>query len=194
MEIENNDRVLIQKRWKHTVVFTDVLQIGGFNESGKEVPEHELLPGELSAEIFSVGCHIVRSAQRVYRIRGLAYIPEQETPADKDETELVRKDMVPHGTAGIVFSAWRDKLRVAHEISARHNDSPEGKFAYLCRATEACSGRWKEHIRAIYSVKESEFVPDEYASLMICLTFVGDSRCFDTWYKFDPTGKIATLR
>ena len=90
--------------------------------------------------------------------------------------------------------AWRNELRVTHEISARHNDAPEGKFTYICRAAEASSGRWKEHISAIYSVKESKFIPDKYASLLVCLAFAGDSHGADTWYKLDPTGKITTLR
>ena len=36
-------------------------------------------------------------------------------------------------------------------------------------------------------------IPDEYASLLVCLTFTGDSHGVDTWYKLDPTGKITTV-
>lgn len=195
MDVRNEDRVLIQERWKQTVVFTDVLHIEPWEwgEIGKKVPEGELLPGELSAATFSVGCYTVRSAQRVYRISGHVYSPEEETPASKEETELVKKDVTPMGKVRPLVPVWHDELRVTHEISARRNDATEGKFAYICRAAEARNGRWKEHIGTVYSVKESESIPNEYASLMVCLTFVGDSHCSDTWYKFDPTGKIATL-
>ena len=195
MDVRSEDRVMIQKHWKDTAVFTDALYIEPWvwGEIGKKVPEGELLPGELSAVTFPAGCYTVRSAQRVYRIYGTGCFPEKETPASREETERVRKDVTPMGTIGPLFSAWCDELRVTHEISARHNDAPEGKFTYICRAAEAQNGRWKEHISAIYSVKESEFIPDEYASLMVCLAFAGDSHGSDTWYKFDPTGKITTL-
>ena len=143
---------------------------------------------------FSVGFYTVRSAQRVYRICEPGYSPEEETPASREETERVRKYVTPMGTIGPLVPTWCDELRVTHEISARHNDAPEGKFTYICRAAEARTGRWKEHISAIYSVKESKFIPDEYASLLVCLTFTGDSHGSDTWYKFDPTGKITTRR
>lgn len=195
MDVSNEDCAVIQERWKQTVVFTDALHIEAWEwgEIGKKVPENELLPGELSTVIFSAGCYTVRSAQRVYRICGPVYIPEEETPASWEETELVKKDITPMGTIRPLVPAWCDELRVTHEISARHNDAPKGKFTYICRAAEAQNGRGKEHISAIYSVKESEFIPDEYASLMVCLAFAGDSHGSDTWYKFDPTGKITTL-
>jgi hypothetical protein len=196
MDVRNEDRVMIQEHWRQTVVFTDALHIEPWEwgEIGKKVLEGELLPGELSAVTFSVGCYTVRSAQRVYRVYGPIYAPEKETPASWEETELVRKDITPMGTIKPLVPAWRDELRVTHEISARHNDAPEGQFTYICRAAEASSGRWKEHISAIYSVKESKFIPDGYASLLVCLAFTGDSHGVDTWYKLDPTGKITTLR
>ncbi len=196
MDVRSEDRVMIQKHWKDTAVFTDALYIEPWvwGEIGKKVPEGELLPGELSAVTFPAGCYTVRSAQRVYRIYGTGCFPEKETPASREETERVRKDVTPIGTIGPLVPAWRNELRVTHEISARHNDAPEGKFTYICRAAEASSGRWTEHISAIYSVKESKFIPDEYASLLVCLTFTGDSHGVDTWYKLDPTGKITTLR
>lgn len=193
MDVKNNDRALFQEHWKHTIVFTDALHIECPGENGKAVPESELFPGELSAVTFSVGCYTVRSAQRVYRIHEPGYSLEKESPADEEEVALVRKDTSSSPTVTTGFQWWRDKLRITHEISARHNDSLEGKFTYICRAAEAQNGRWKEQIGAVYSVKESEFIPDEYASLMVCIAFVGDSRSFDTWYKFDPTGKVSTL-
>lgn len=196
MDVRDEDRATIQKHWKDTAVFTDALHIEPWEwgEIGKKVPEGELLLGELSATTFSVGCYTVRSAQRVYRVYGPIYDPEKETPASWEKTELVRKDITPMGTIRPLVPAWRDELRVTHEISARHNDAPEGKFTYICRAAEASCGRWKEHISAIYFVKESKFIPDKYASLLVCLALAGDSHGFDTWYKFDPTGKITTLR
>lgn len=196
MNVRNEDRDVIQKHWKDTAVFTGALHIEPWEwgEIGTKVPEGELLPGELFATTFSVGCYTVRSAQRVYRIYEPGYSPEMDTPISQEETELIKKDIRPIEITGTLFPAWCDGLRVTHEISAKHNDAPEGKFAYICRAAEASNGRWKEYISAIYSAKESEFIPHEYASLLVCLAFGGDSHGVDTWYKLDPTGKITTLR
>lgn len=116
MDVRNEDRATIQKHWKDTAVFTDALHIElwKWDEGGTKVPEGELLPGELSATTFSVGCYTVRSAQRVYRVYGPIYAPEKETPASWEETELVRKDIRPIGTTGALFPAWCDELRVTH--------------------------------------------------------------------------------
>ena len=75
MDVRNEDRVMIQEHWRQTVVFTDALHIEPWEwgEIGKKVLEGELLPGELSAVTFSVGCYTVRSAQRVYRVYGPIY-------------------------------------------------------------------------------------------------------------------------
>lgn len=194
MGVKDEDRAIIQKCWKPTVVFTDALHIERLDKIGTDVPESELLPGELSAVTFPIGCYIVRSAQRVYRIHEPGYFPEEEVPADDEEVALVRKNMPSSPTMAAGFQQWQDKLRVTHEISARHTDASAGKFTCICRAAEARNGRWKEHISAVYSVKESGFIPNEYASLLVCLAFTGDSHSSDTWYKFDPTGKLTTLR
>ena len=54
MDVRSEDRVMIQKHWKDTAVFTDALYIEPWEwgEIGKKVPEGELLPGELSAVTF----------------------------------------------------------------------------------------------------------------------------------------------
>lgn len=105
MDVRSEDRVMIQKHWKDTAVFTDALYIEPWEwgEIGKKVQEGELLPGELSAVTFPAGCYTVRSAQRVYRIYGTGYFPEKETPVSREETERVRKDVTPMGTIGPWF-------------------------------------------------------------------------------------------
>lgn len=188
----------LRTHWKPLAAFT------GFwhPEHGKQVSESELLPGELSAVTFKVGRYTVRSAQRVYQIHEPGYIPEMETPASSEDVELVRKNIVPVNagpqvsfamTTGIGFQPWRDKLRVTHEISARHQDNPSGTFTMICRAAEARNYTWTEHIGTICAAKEHIAVPDKRASLFVCSTYVGDSFSVDTWYKLDPTGKITTL-
>ena len=188
----------LRTHWKPLAVFT------GFwhPDHGKQVSEDELLPGELSAVTFKVGRYTVRSAQRVYQIHEPGYIPEMETPASSEDVELVRKGIAPVNpglqlnfttTTGIGFQPWRDRLRVTHEISARHQDSPSGAFTMICRAAEARNYAWTEHIGMITAAKEHIAVPDKQASLFVCSTYVGDSFSADTWYKLDPAEKITTL-
>lgn len=63
--IDTESKGLIRKHWSSSVVFTDAWH-PGIND--QEYAEAELLPGELSAAVFTVGCYIVRTAKRVYRI------------------------------------------------------------------------------------------------------------------------------
>ena len=179
---------MIKQNWNETAVVTDSM-----DPEAREIhklTEDELLSGELSASVFKVGCYTVRSAQRVYRIHEDGYSPELEMPADKAEVDLVRKEP----ESFVAFPSWWNKLRVTHEISARHNANPNKIFAYICRAARARDLRWSEYVGGIYVAKEHELVPDEYASLFVCLTFVNSFSSTDTWYKLDPTGRITKFR
>lgn len=191
-------KLTIRKHWKLSAVFTGSLRPG----HGEKVDESDLLPGELNAEVFRVGCYTVRSAQRIYQVCEPGYSPEQEIPATPEDVELVRKDIAPISadprlgftmTTGIGLQPWRNRLRVTHEISARHQDNPSGSFTMICRAAESRNLRWNEHIGPICAAKEHIMVPDKQASLFVCSTYVGDSFSADTWYKLDPAGEITTL-
>lgn len=191
-------KLTIRKHWKLSAVFTGSLHFG----HGKKLTEAELLPGELSVELFQVGCYIVRSAQRVYQICEPGYSPEKEIPASPEDVELVRKDIVPINaapycgftvTTGIGFQPWRNRLRVTHEISARHRNDSSGPFRIVCRAAESRNSRWSEKIGPVYAAKEHIAVSDKKASLFVCNTYIGDSFSADTWYKLEPTGEITTL-
>ena len=202
MSFRENDESIIRKHWGQNTVFTDAWNTDRFAEyeqvqgaEFRELTEEELLPGELSAVTFRVGCYIVRKALRVYNIHGPVYSPKLETPAKETDVALVRKDLnLDTGRIARLglYPSWKDRLRVTREISARHCDSPSSSFTYICRAAEARDLRWCEIIGPIYTAKASASIPDEYASLLVCLTFVGSSHTDDTWYKFDPTGKLTT--
>lgn len=191
-------KLTIRSHWKLSAVFTGTLR----PDYGKKVDESDLLPGELNAEIFFVGCYTVRSAQRIYQVCEPGYSPEQEIPAAPEDVELVRKDIAPVNvdprldftmSTGIGFQSWRNRLRVTHEISARYQDNPSGSFTMICRAAESRNLRWSEHIGPICAAKEHIMVPDKQASLFVCSTYVGDFFSADTWYKLDPAGEITTL-
>ena len=196
--INGDDRELIRGHWSGTAVFTDAWD---HRTDGQKLPEEELLPGEVSAVTFKVGCYTVRSAQRVYKVHEPGYSPELEIPAGKEEVDLVKKE-VGADPAGVCCVArggllglgkWRDTLRLTHEISARHDSEPSGRFIYICRAAQARNASWSEGIGSIYTVKESEAVPDEYSSLLVCNSFVGSSFSSNIWYKLAPTGRITRL-
>lgn len=208
--VDKKDRETIQKHWSHSVVFTDAWCV---DTDEQKLTEEELQQGELWAVTFRVGCYIVRGARRIYKIYDPGYSPEMEKPADKEEVELVKKDIgnsyrnkcfrfsIGNGNAVIVFHEraelsyeLREKLRDTLEISARHISRPSSEYTYICRAASASSFYWSEKIESIYAVKEHELIPDEYASLLVCMSYLGSSFSSDTWYKLEPTGKITTLR
>lgn len=192
-------------------VFTDTWSPG---TEEHQVSDEELLPGEIEAVTFQVGCYTVRSALRVYTIQDPDwYLAEVREPADKDDVEMVRKDLAlgkrdekAAGEKRSIFASWgnlsvfadhiplwRDKLRITHEISAKLNSNRDMPFTYICRAADPMNGKWFEYIGDIYAVKERDTVPDESASLLIYLAFSSDFYGVDTWYRFDPEGAITTF-
>lgn len=159
------------------------------------VPEEQLLTGEISACIFRLGCYLVRSAQRVYKISSEGvYSPKNESPASNEETEIVRKDIMDaggfHTRSIFMLEPWRDSLRLTHEISARHMDTPGESFTYICRAASARNYSWSEGIEEVTCEKAGPEIPDEYASLVVRLGWTGSSYSMDTFYRLEPTGKV----
>lgn len=193
------------------VVFIDAW-CHGVDEN--KIPEGDLLPGEIEAVTFQVGCYIVRSALRIYTIQDSDwYLTEVGEPAAKEDVEMVREDLMVSKRDGRVsevndsllalwgniythagfIPSWRDKLQITHEISAKHNSNRGKSFTYICRAADPMNGKWFEYIGDIYAVKERETVPDESASLLIYFVFASDFYGVDTWYRIDPEGKITTF-
>lgn len=208
--VNKKDRETIQKHWSHSVVFTNAWCV---DTDEQKITEEELQPGELWAVTFKVGCYIVRGARRIYKIYDPGYSPEMEKPADKEEVEHVKKDigdgyknqrfgfLIGSGSAvvgsygrAVLSNELREKLRDTLEISARHISNSGSEYTYICRAADARNFNWSEKIESIYTVKEHDQIPDEYASLLVCMRYLGSSFSSDTWYKLEPTGKITTLR
>ena len=215
--VSKEDRETMQKHWSRSVVFTDALDT---DTDEQKLPEEELLQGELWAVTFRVGCYIVRGARRIYRV----YDSGSEVPVDNEEMELVKNfigngykeqrfDSLfgsrDNRTGGVVhlrvndlgpcpFSWgpwWPDRnLRETLEVSARHISSPGSEYTYICRTADAKDLSWSETIKSIYTVKEHSKIPDEYASLVVCMGYCGSSVSSDTWYRLEPTGKMTILR
>ena len=51
-----------------------------------------------------------------------------------------------------------------------------------------------EYIGDIYTFKAQESFPDENASLLIYKHCESSRQGVDTWYRFDPSGKLASSR
>lgn len=197
-KISADTKATLWKHWCPTAVFTG----GWCSGHEKKVPSAKLLQGELSAEISTVGCYLVRSAIRVYKVHEPGYCPELEAPADQnDMDELWRyinewgdlEGFLAIGAWCVVEKSLSQRLRITHEISARHKDDPNPEFVYLTRTTQARTSMWYESISCICSAKKKAFVPDRDASLFVCNTYVGDSFSADTWYKLSRFGKIKKL-
>lgn len=215
-EVMQKDKETMQKHWSHSVVFTDAWA-WGTDTDGQELPEEKLQQGELWAVTFRVGCYIVRGARRIYRIYGSGYSPETEVPADKDEIGLIKKEIEtgykeqcsgflndsgdlcrmatgPYGIGSFSLNyKLCEKLRDTLEISARHISNPDSEYTYICRAASARFFSWTETIESIFAVKECSKIPNEYASLIVHMRYIGDSFSSDTWYRLEPTGKITSL-
>lgn len=181
------------RRRNNTAIFTDAWY-PGIGE--QKVPERGLLMGELSAVTFRVGCYIVRSAQRVYKIHGSGCRSEVEVPADEEEIEIVRKDMECRNDATIdlEITSWNDKFCLTHEISAKHISVSDNTFTYICHAICARNSCWYEYIGDIYAVKEYGQVSDRDASLLVYMCYVGSPSNVDAWYKMEPSGKVTVFK
>lgn len=104
-------------------VFTDAWSLG---TEEHQVSDEELLPGEIEAVTFQVGCYTVRSALRVYTIQDSDwYLAEVREPADKDDVEMVRKDLAlgkgdekADGKKRSIFASWGEFICFCRSYSA----------------------------------------------------------------------------
>ena len=105
---------------------------------------------------------------------------------------------------------WRYELCAMHEISAKYIKSADSGFVHICSALQYINTRdpedmakrslmpevsgCYEYIGDIYTVKAQESSPDESASLLIYKHYESSRQGVDTWYRFDPSGEIASSR
>jgi len=184
---KQNENAGMQTLRKH--LGNDIIFTGVWTDVADEhqLDDEELFPGELSAAVFTVGCYAVRSAQRVYKKTD----GSEEVPADKEELEQIK-----NSNSILGFADYKENLRMTHEITARHNSDPEGVFSgnfkYICRATHGRS--WYESIDFICSVKKDSLTSDEYSSLFVLNTYMGDSFSVEDWYKLVPSGEVTTYQ
>lgn len=174
MDMAAENGTVIRKGQEDTAVFTGVWHPG---PDDRNLAGEELLPGELSAVVFQVGCYTVRSARRVYRLREPGLGQEPDEPAGQADTESVRKDMgsTYGGTAGYAEGSMAD---------------PGNAFTVVCRVLQPVPADGCGYIGDIYAVRENDTVPDEAASLIVYSHYEGSSSGTDTWYRLAPDGRI----
>lgn len=116
----------------------------------------------------------------------------------------------PALTTAIRPPVWRYELCAVHEMSAKYIKKADSGFVHICSAVQyinirdpedmakepsmpGVSGCY-EYIGDIYTVKVQESSPDESASLLIYKHYESSRQGVDTWYRFDPSGKLASSR
>ena len=165
------------------IIFTDVWD----NSEIREVQEHELMEGEISASIFRVGNYIVRSSKCLYKDIGDTYYTDR-IPAEEENMSLYRENkndvrlmyMEPEGT------------RFVHGIFAKYVDSEYGnetnEWKFICIAATSVS--WDESIDFIATVSNSKTTDDEKEMLFVLKNYTGSSHSVAYWYKFMKDGTV----
>lgn len=81
------------------------------------------------------------------------------------------------------------------EISVKRSIQSDDDIQLVCKLPEESENcNWTEKITSVLIAKENEQTPDEYASLFISHSFIGDSHTVEEWYRFSPFGSISKLR
>jgi hypothetical protein len=166
------------------IVITDILSE---EKLVSHVNPEDLLPGELSAITFNVGCYTVRSSQRMYIPQGKGYYnPKEEIPATKEEFDRYKSN----SSLGVLEMG---RLRETHEISAIHKSESDGvftmKFIEVCRASYALDYSWTEDIICICTAKKRNFT-DEHDRLFVKTRFMNSSSTSYRWVYLNTHGLV----
>ena len=146
----------------------------------RELEEAELLDGELSGYVFTVGGYTIRSTVCLY---------QDDDEADYTQQVPARRDMI----AQYQQENWRMRgpgngVREVQVISARYNGSGSEQWQHVCIATTSL--RWDESINFIGTLKTSASAPDEQEVLFILKQYTGDSFGVAHWYKLSSNGNV----
>jgi serine/threonine protein phosphatase 1 len=192
----------LRKHLGNDIVFTGVW---GDATEERQLEDSELLPGELSAVIFTIGCYTVRSAQRVYKEHEDygSFLPENAVPADEKDLAFVKESKYYSSQSWTLNdvslpSPWDGELRITQEITAKHNSDPEGVFAgnfkYVCRAVHKAMTNGDEVIELISAIKKDASSSDENASLFVLLRINYLTALFAKVYRLAQNGVITEYR
>lgn len=147
----------------------------------RELEDGDLLDGELSGYIFTIGGYTIRCAVCLYQ--------------DDDEVDYTQR--IPAGQDAIAqyqqegrrtFGAGSG-VRDVQVISARYNGAGSEDWLHVCIA--ATSVRWDESIDFIGTLKPSTSASNEQEVLFVLKQYTGDSFGVAHWYKLSSDGTVA---
>lgn len=146
----------------------------------RELKESELLDGELSGFVFTIGSYTIRSAVCLFQ--------------DDDEVDYTQR--VPVGRDAISQyreEGWRMRgpgggVCEVQVISARYNGFGSEGWQHVCIA--ATSIRWDESINFIATLKPVASAPAEQEVLFVLKQYTGDSFGVAHWYKLSSDGNV----
>lgn len=155
------------------IVFTG-LWAGARDE--RELEESELLEGELSGYVFTIGGYTLRSASCLYL----------------DDDSIDYSERVPAGPEALARyrqEGWRmlgaeDGVREVQALSARYGG--RGDWHTVCLVTSSL--HWDESIHFIGTLKPTAASQE---SLFILKQYTGDSYGIAYWYALAPDGTIS---
>ena len=144
----------------------------------RELEEAELLDGELSGYVFTVGGYTIRSTVCLY---------QDDDEADYTQQVPARRDMI----AQYQQENWRmlgheSGVREVQVVSARYNGAGSEDWQHICIA--ATSLRWDESINFIAALKPAASAPADQEVLFILKQYTGDSFGVAHWYKLSSDG------
>lgn len=149
----------------------------------RELEADELLEGELSGFVSTIGGYEIRSSVCLYRDDEENNY-SQRIPAGPDEIAEYQKD-------------YRNRLPreegsgflEVQVISARYKGVASDDWTFVCLA--ATSVRWSESIDFICTVKYAVSDPDEKEVLFVLNQYTGDSYGVAHWYKMSSGGIVS---
>lgn len=158
----------------------------------RELEEEELMEGELSASVFTVGCYIVRIAECLYMDDGSRDVRHMENVSAGQDKKAVdpKKEGQDIGWIRAVPYPAGKKSRMLTEISAQY--TPGSRTAvdhWQSICTARGSHTWTERTGYIYAVKSSEKALDSQAALFVLARPAGCPQDAWQWYRFTPDNK-----
>lgn len=167
----------LRKHLGDEIVFTGVWANAS---EERELEESELLDGELSGFVFTIGHYTIRSAVCLYQDDDTVHL-EERVPAGQDAVAQYQQE------------GWRmlgagSGIREVQVISARYNGSGLEGWRHVCSA--AISLNWDESINFVVTLKPSSKAPDEQEMLFVLKNRTGDSLGVAHWYKLSSDGTV----
>lgn len=160
-------------------VITDTICLDGLNKSSDftEVPENELLPDEVLARLYRLGCYTIRQSYVACKTYP-NYYPNRE-PVDNEVFQRLRKEK------DIIIKSLPMQLDSDYRIQTVFSVN----YKYICHAQEAYHG-WCEGVNEILLVKEKRLTPTPCAVCFIHKLWSGSSSSAEYWYAVYPDGSV----